>query len=58
MEGMDNKPYTFNRRPIYLVFHHDFQNPGDAIEVEKQIQNGLGRKKKHLLKVTTNYFIC
>jgi len=46
--GTDPKSYTYNRRPVTLVFVEYFQNPIDAISREKQIK-GWSRKKKEAL---------
>jgi len=40
--------YTKNRRPVELVFHHEFQRITDAIAAERQIK-GWGRAKKEAL---------
>lgn len=46
--GIDKKSYTFNRRPVELVYKESFQNPNDAIVWEKRIK-GWSRKKKEAL---------
>jgi putative endonuclease len=46
--GIDPKCYTFNRRPVKLVFQEAFNDPITAIEREKQIK-GWSRKKKEAL---------
>ena len=48
-EGLDKRSYTYKRRPVSLVFHSEFQNPGDAIEVEKQIKKWSVKKKEALI---------
>ncbi|WP_115868391.1 GIY-YIG nuclease family protein [Marinoscillum furvescens] len=47
-EGLDPKSYTFNRRPVKLVFQEYFQNVNHAIDFEKQIK-GWRREKKEAL---------
>jgi len=47
-EGVDVKAFTFRRRPVKLVYQHDFREVTDAIAAEKQIQ-GWSRKKKEAL---------
>ena len=47
-EGIDKKCYTFNKRPLKLVFFENFSNINLAIEREKQIK-GWSRKKKMAL---------
>lgn len=46
--GRNHQCYTFNRRPIKLVFQQDFHFAIQAIAFEKQIK-GWGRKKKEAL---------
>ena len=48
-EGLDAKSYTFKRRPVTLVFQYEFQNSGDAIEIEKQIKKWSVKKKQALI---------
>ncbi|MGB5007260.1 MAG: GIY-YIG nuclease family protein [Ferruginibacter sp.] len=40
--------YTFNRRPVQLVYSQQFNDIKQAIELEKQIK-GWSRKKKEAL---------
>ena len=40
--------YTFNRRPLLLVFCENFSDVSQAIEFEKQIK-GWSRKKKEAI---------
>jgi putative endonuclease len=47
-EGIDNKLYTFKRRPIQLVFCDAFNDINKAIAFEKQII-GWSKKKKEAL---------
>jgi putative endonuclease len=49
-QGLDTKCYTYNRRPIKLVFKEEFQNIYDAIEREKQIKGWSRKKKEALIK--------
>jgi len=46
--GYHPDSYTFDRRPIKLVYFEIFQDVKQAIEVEKQIK-GWSRKKKQAL---------
>ncbi|MFD2585549.1 GIY-YIG nuclease family protein [Croceitalea marina] len=47
-KGIDKKAYTFNRRPVKLVWFQEFVNPDRAIAKEKQLK-GWSRKKKEAL---------
>lgn len=47
-QGLDNKSYTFDKRPVKLVWHQEFNNPNEAISMEKQLK-GWGKKKKEAL---------
>lgn len=47
-QGLDTKSYTFERRPVVLVWYQDFENPKEAIDKEKQLK-GWSRKKKEAL---------
>ena len=47
-QGLDSTCYTFNRRPIELVFAQDFQSVTEAIAFEKQVK-GWTRKKKEAI---------
>jgi len=44
---VDNKSYTFTRRPVELVYKESFQNPNDAIHWEKRIKGWNEKRKKH-----------
>ena len=44
-EGIDTTSYTFNRRPVELVFMNEFKYVDQAIAFEKQVK-GWSRKKK------------
>ena len=46
--GNDFRCYTFNRRPVEMVFYTSFQDVNQAIAFEKQIK-GWNRKKKMAL---------
>ena len=46
--GINPDCYTFQRRPIELVFYEEYDNPDLAIEYEKKIK-GWTRKKKEAL---------
>ncbi len=46
--GLNPKCYTYNRRPVQLVFAQAFPTPRDAIMAEKQIK-GWRREKKEAL---------
>jgi putative endonuclease len=46
--GFYKTAYTYNRRPVELVFYEEFDNPISAIEFEKQVK-GWSRKKKEAL---------
>ena len=48
--GIDNKCYTFNRRPIKLVYHTEFPDTKQAIEFEKQIKDWSRKKKEALIR--------
>lgn len=47
-EGFDNKAYTFDKRPVKLLWYQEFQDPKEAISKEKQLK-GWSRKKKEAL---------
>ncbi|MDW7680837.1 MAG: GIY-YIG nuclease family protein, partial [bacterium] len=47
-QGINPKCYTYNRRPVKLMYFDEFNNPNDAIDAEKQIK-GWSRKKKEAL---------
>jgi putative endonuclease len=46
--GRNPQCYTFNRRPVQLVFQQDFHFVQQAIAFEKQVK-GWSRKKKEAL---------
>lgn len=47
-EGLNKTCYTYNKRPLLLVYQSVFTNPIEAIAFEKQIK-GWSRKKKEAL---------
>ena len=47
-QGLDNKAYTFDKRPVKLVWFQEFLEPEQAISKEKQLK-GWSRKKKEAL---------
>lgn len=47
--GIDTKSYTFNRRPLKLVFYASFTDLNIAVEIEKQIKKWSKNKKKALI---------
>lgn len=47
-DGLDTHSYTFQRRPVRLVWYQEFTNPSEAISKEKQLK-GWSRKKKEAL---------
>lgn len=46
--GIDARCYTYERRPLTLVYVEEFDGPLDAITREKQLK-GWGRAKKEAL---------
>ncbi len=48
--GQDPKAYTYNRRPVELVFSSDFSEVNDAIAFEKQIKGWRRDKKLALIE--------
>jgi len=49
-KGLNNKCYTFDKRPLELVWFETFANPNEAIKIEKQIKGWSRRKKKALIE--------
>lgn len=47
--GKHFNSYTYNRRPVELVFYIKFTNVEQAIEVEKQIKKWSKAKKEALI---------
>ena len=50
--GYDPKAYTFNRRPLKLVWHVEFSDPASAISLEKKIKSWSRQKKQALISGT------
>jgi putative endonuclease len=49
-KGIDAKSYTYNRRPLNLVFYASFTSIQIAIEKEKQIKKWSRAKKLALIE--------
>jgi putative endonuclease len=49
-KGIDDKSYTYYRRPLNLVFSEMFYDPNEAIAFEKQIKRWSKAKKIALIK--------
>ncbi|MFD2725155.1 GIY-YIG nuclease family protein [Hyunsoonleella rubra] len=47
--GRHIESYTYNRRPVHLVFYAEFTNPEVAISSEKQIKKWSRAKKEALI---------
>ena len=47
--GESQKSYTFKRRPIKLVYHHEFLSITMAIEWEKELKKWSRKKKEALI---------
>ncbi|MDA3885252.1 MAG: GIY-YIG nuclease family protein [Candidatus Delongbacteria bacterium] len=47
--GICKTSYTYNRRPVVLVFSTFFNDPNDAIIAEKQIKGWNKAKKEALI---------
>lgn len=50
INGNDEDSYTYSRRPVELKWFEIFQDPRQAIAVEKQIKGWSRRKKKALIE--------
>ncbi|WP_372757793.1 GIY-YIG nuclease family protein [Mariniflexile sp.] len=48
-EGIDEYAYTFQRRPVALVWVEIFSDPNQAIAIEKKIKGWSRRKKQALI---------
>jgi putative endonuclease len=48
-EGHHQNSYTFNRRPVALVFHYKFNDINKAIEFEKQVKSWSRKKKEAII---------
>ena len=46
--GLNITSYTYKRRPVVIKFCEQFENPTEAIILEKQLK-GWGRRKKEAL---------
>ena len=46
--GINKDCYTYNKRPVELVFYTEFNDVNQAIAFEKQVK-GWGRKKKEAI---------
>jgi len=44
-KGLNKSCFTYNRRPLELIFHQEFNNIDQAIYFEKKIKNWSGKKK-------------
>ena len=49
-QGDDPAAYTYNRRPLELVYVQEFREINDAIAAEKQIKGWTRAKKEALIK--------
>ena len=47
--GISKESYTFDKRPVELVWFETFTNPSHAIEIEKKIKGRSIRKKQALI---------
>lgn len=47
--GHKENSYTYKRRPVKLVFSHEFSSPSQAIAFEKQIKGWRRAKKEALI---------
>jgi putative endonuclease len=48
-DGNDPASYTFNKRPVELVFSTFFNDVNQAIQFEKQVKGWTRRKKEALI---------
>jgi putative endonuclease len=48
--GLDNKSYTFSRRPVTLVYSQEFTDLNKAIRFEKQVKGWSRAKMEGLIK--------
>jgi putative endonuclease len=44
-KGLNKSCFTYNRRPLELIFHQEFNDIDQAIYFEKKIKNWSGKKK-------------
>ena len=55
--GKNKDCYTFDKRPLELVWFETFNDVLDAIAIEKKIKGWTRRKKKpSLMRIGTNWF--
>ena len=47
--GLNKKAYTYNRRPLQLVYYNDFKDINQAITFEKQVKGWKRNKKEALI---------
>ncbi|QWT84919.1 GIY-YIG nuclease family protein [Chryseobacterium sp. PCH239] len=47
-DGLNSESYTYTRKPVELVFNHEFNDVNQAIRFEKQVK-GWSRKKKEAI---------
>jgi putative endonuclease len=50
ISGFDPKAYTFQLRPVNLVWAEEFETRIDALNIEKQIKGWSHAKKKALIE--------
>ena len=48
--GVNKECYTYCRRPVKVVLCEEFEDPNDAIEIEKQIKKWTHKKKQALIE--------
>ncbi len=53
-KGINRDCYTFNRRPVELVFSVYFIDPQQAIKLEKQIKGWTRKKKEAIIQGNWN----
>lgn len=56
-KGLNNKCYTYNKRPVKLRFTAELQDVNDAIAREKQIKGWSRKKKEALIKNDFNKLV-
>ena len=47
-KGLNKSCFTYNRRPLELIFHQEFNDINQAIYFEKKIKRWSGKKKMAL----------
>ncbi|RXP52734.1 GIY-YIG nuclease family protein [Lutibacter sp. HS1-25] len=47
--GKSSTAYTYNKRPVELVWYEEFSNIDEAISIEKQIKGWSRRKKEAII---------